>query len=65
MVACGFAVMQQLGFYAVTHESIFYVIWQEANKHIFSVIAREQAMTIIQHRMARSNNKIIYFNVVS
>jgi hypothetical protein len=37
-LARGFAFMLQLGLYSIACESIFYVILQEANKHIFYVV---------------------------
>ncbi len=51
LLACGFAFTWRLGFYSIARESIFYVVSQEANEHIFMlyccIARREQAMATI------------------
>jgi hypothetical protein len=50
LLACSFAFTRQLSFYAVACESVFYVVSQEAIKHIFMWychIARERAIATI------------------
>jgi hypothetical protein len=48
VIGCDFAFMQRLGFYAIAHEEqIFYVVSQEVNKHIFTVLHCELASNVL------------------
>jgi hypothetical protein len=61
-LACGLTFMQRLGFNTVACKSVFYVLSQEVNKHIFKLycyIAREQAMVTICKLFARMQAVIV------
>jgi hypothetical protein len=62
-LACGFAFTQQLGFYAVAHESVFFMSYRKKRQHrehVFAVLqGRKQLATIAICKLliARSNDE--------
>jgi hypothetical protein len=71
-LACGFAFMRQLSFYAIACESVFYVLPQEANKNIFYMvlqggsatkrhIARERWQQFALHIAQEAMTRLLFF----